>query len=166
MYGACEGLDPDLRQTLINRRAIHDTDVSRHCRHGSLPMAAGGWRQWRHLTRRLRVAMRMLSPTKTCHPLICLHEETGRAFLYVGDSAWRVTGSPWSSGARLIDELNRLATSNPQRTYVHHWEVGDLLIWDNRCLLHRGSGYDTSQSRVMLRAVVNGGRRRLLPAQA
>ena len=166
MVDACAALDPNLRKTLIDRQAIHDIDLSRHCRPGSRPMAAGGLGRWSRLARRLRVATRMLSPTTTRHPLICLHEETGRAFLYIGDSAWRVTGYSWPGSARLIDELNRFATSNPVWIYQHHWNVGDLLIWDNHGLLHRGSHYEGSQARVMLRAVVNGGRRRLQPAPA
>lgn len=163
MYSACEALTPALRQALVGRFAIHDTDVARHCRHRR-PMASGGLSRRRCLAIRLRVIVGMLSPWTTRHPVICLHEETGRPCLSIGDSAWRVTGYHCSTGVRLINEVNRFATSNSQRTYTHCWRAGDLLIWDNRCLLHRGSEYDTSQPRVMLRAVVNGGLRAPIPA--
>ena len=56
----------------------------------------------------------MLSPWTTRHPVICLHEETGRPCLSIGDSAWRVTGYHCSTGVRLINEVNRFATSNSQ----------------------------------------------------
>lgn len=165
MYAACAALTPAQRQALVGRFAIHDTDVARHVHHGR-PIAPGGLTRRRRLAMRLRVVVGMLSPWTTRHPVICLHEETGRPCLLIGDSAWRITGYRWSTGARLIDELNAFATTNSQRTYTHRWRAGDLLIWDNRCLLHRGSKYDTSQPRVMLRAVVNGGLRVPVPADA
>jgi len=57
----------------------------------------------------------------------------------------------------VVDEVNAFATTHPEWTYTHAWRAGDLVIWDNRCVLHRGSDYDTAlQARVMLRAVVDG----------
>lgn len=164
MYAACEALTPALRHALASRYAIHATDVARFFRHALKATP-------RELTRKrivllLRVLAGMFSPWTTRHPIICLHEETGRPCLYIGDNAWRATEYRWSAGTRLIEELNAFASSDSMRIYTHRWRAGDLLIWDNRCLLHRGSEYDTSQPRVMLRAVVNGGLRVPVPADA
>ena len=106
----------------------------------------------------IRFAARLLaSPTR--HPVIRVHEETGRECLFVGDHAWRISGLPWRTGARRVEELNAFVTAHPEWTYTHTWRAGDLLLWDNRCLLHRGSEYDVShEARVMLRAVVIGER--------
>ena len=165
MYAACAALTPARRQALVGRFAIHDPDLARHFRHGR-PIAPAGLNRHRRLAMRFRFFVRLLSPRTTRHPVICLHEETGRPCLYIGDHAWRITGYRWSTGTRLIDELNAFATTNPQWTYTHSWRAGDLLIWDNRCLLHRGSEYDVAgQPRVMLRAVVNGGSRAPVPAR-
>ena len=58
---------------------------------------------------------------------------------------------------RRVNELNDFVTAHPEWAYTHRWQAGDLLVWDNRCLLHRGTEYDVSHdTRVMLRAVVVG----------
>jgi taurine dioxygenase len=156
MYAACAALDPARRQALVGRLAIHEPEITRYFRHGR-PIAPAGANLYRSLWMRARFLGRILSLRTARHPVIRMHEETGRACLFVGDHAWRVTGCWWPAGARLANELNAFATTNPQWTYTHPWQVGDLLIWDNRCLLHRGSEYDAArQKRVMLRAVVNG----------
>ena len=50
----------------------------------------------------------------------------------------------------LIDELTEDATAS-QHIYSHQWQAGDLVIWDNRCLLHRGAGYDADKHRRLMR---------------
>jgi taurine dioxygenase len=154
MYAACAALPAARRQALVGRLAIHDPQVARHFRHG-FPIVSGGAGLLFNLRMRLRFVGRMLSREIARHPVIRVHEETGRACLYLGDHAWRVTGCWWPAGARLVNELNAFATSHPEWIYTHSWQVGDLVIWDNRCLLHRASRFDTAgQKRVMLRAVV------------
>jgi alpha-ketoglutarate-dependent 2,4-dichlorophenoxyacetate dioxygenase len=51
----------------------------------------------------------------------------------------------------LLDELMAFATQ-PRFVYVHKWRVGDLVIWDNRCTMHRGRPHDDSQPRDLRRA--------------
>lgn len=165
MHAACAALAPARRRALIGRFAIHDPDISRHFRHGRLVSPAGTDLHHRWSTQ-FRFMVRMISPRTTRHPVICQHEETGRPCLYIGDHAWRVTRCNWRTGVRLVNELNTFATTNPDWIYTHAWRSGDLLIWDNRCLLHRGSEYDTAgQRRVILRAVVNGSRHPPVPAR-
>ena len=156
MYAACAALSPAERRALVGRRALHDPQVARWIRRGA-PIAASGGILRRALMH-IRFAARLLaSPTR--HPVIRVHEETGRECLFVGDHAWRISGLPWRTGARRVEELNAFVTAHPEWTYTHTWRAGDLLLWDNRCLLHRGSEYDVShEARVMLRAVVLGER--------
>jgi alpha-ketoglutarate-dependent taurine dioxygenase len=156
MYAACAALPPVRRKALASGRAIHDNVLARRFRHG-VPMARGDNSLRRRLELRMRFVRRMLSPFTPRHPVIRVHEETGRSSLYLGDHAWRIVGHWWPTGERLVDELNAFATTRADWTYTHAWHAGDLLIWDNRCLLHRGSPYDAAgEERVMLRAVVEG----------
>lgn len=89
-------------------------------------------------------------------PLVRIHPETGRRGLYVGAHASSVVGMEAAEGAALIDELLALATQ-PRFVYAHRWAVHDLVIWDNRRVLHRGRPFDADHvRRVMHRVTVDG----------
>jgi alpha-ketoglutarate-dependent taurine dioxygenase len=91
------------------------------------------------------------------HPLVRTHPETGRKALYLGNHASHILGMPEAEGAALLDEL--LAhTTKPEFVYAHRWRKGDLIMWDNRCLLHRAvANYDLKRDRRILhRSVVRG----------
>ena len=91
------------------------------------------------------------------HPLARTHPETGRKALYLGNHAQHIQGLPEAEGAALLDDL--LAhTTRPEFTYAHRWRPGDLIVWDNRCTLHRAvANYEmTRYRRVMHRNVVRG----------
>jgi taurine dioxygenase len=63
---------------------------------------------------------------------------------------------PYADGRALIEQLNALAV-HPDLTYEHRWKAGQLLVWDNRCVMHRASDYDPfTQSRVVRRCTVLG----------
>jgi alpha-ketoglutarate-dependent 2,4-dichlorophenoxyacetate dioxygenase len=80
--------------------------------------------------------------------------ESGRRALYLASHAMRIVGMPDADGERLIDELTEFATQR-QFVYTHRWRVGDLVIWDNRCTMHRGTEYDERRwKRDMARATV------------
>jgi alpha-ketoglutarate-dependent taurine dioxygenase len=91
------------------------------------------------------------------HPLVRTHPETGAKALYLGNHAMRIAGLPEAEGAALLDELLRHATQ-PRFTYAHRWRQGDLVVWDNRCLLHRAvANYEMNRyRRIMHRNVVKG----------
>lgn len=91
------------------------------------------------------------------HPLVRTHPETGRRALYLGHHATGVVGMPQTEGAALLEELLAHATQ-PRFTYAHRWRPGDLVMWDNRCLLHRAvANYEmTKYRRIMHRNVVKG----------
>ncbi len=83
-------------------------------------------------------------------PVIKTHPETGRKSIYTGRHAYRIQGMDAAESEALLDKLMADACQ-PPRTYLHRWEVGDLVVWDNRCLMHRARPYDTRHPR-MLRA--------------
>ncbi len=91
------------------------------------------------------------------HPLVRTHPDTGRRSLYIGNHATHIIGLPEADGQALLAELLAHATQ-PRFVYTHRWRLGDLVMWDNRCLLHRAVlNYDTGKDRrVMHRSVVKG----------
>ena len=91
------------------------------------------------------------------HPLVRTHPETGRKSLYIGNHSTGVAGLPEAAGAALLHELLAHATQ-PRFIYTQRWRLGDLVMWDNRCLLHRAvANYEvTCHRRVMHRSVVKG----------
>lgn len=91
------------------------------------------------------------------HPLVRTHPETGSKALYLGNHSSHILGMPERDGRALLDEL--LAhTTKSQFVYIHRWRKGDLVIWDNRCLLHRAvANYEIGKyRRVLYRSVVRG----------
>jgi alpha-ketoglutarate-dependent 2,4-dichlorophenoxyacetate dioxygenase len=80
----------------------------------------------------------------------------GRRNIYAGAHASHVIGRPLEEGRALIDWLNEFSTQ-PQFCYSHQWRAGDLVIWDNRCVLHRATAHDTVRhKRLMQRTTVGG----------
>ncbi|BAK65914.1 alpha-ketoglutarate-dependent 2,4-dichlorophenoxyacetate dioxygenase [Sphingobium sp. SYK-6] len=100
-------------------------------------------------------------------PLVRISPD-GRKCLFVGSHAYRVVGMDDAEGAALIEEL--LAFASQERfIYSHKWKQGDLLIWDNRCMLHRGTEFDyATYKRDLRRANVNesGEERSAVPTSA
>jgi len=86
--------------------------------------------------------------------LVRHHHYSGRTSLYLASHASHIIGWPVEKGRALIEELIAFATQ-PQFVYRHHWTVGDLVIWDNRCTMHRGRPYDDTQRRVLHRTTVS-----------
>ena len=85
------------------------------------------------------------------------HPDTGRKALYLGNHSSHIAGVPEGESAALLGELLAHATQR-QFVYVHRWRVGDLVMWDNRCLLHRVviDAAMAQYRRVMHRSVVRG----------
>jgi taurine dioxygenase len=140
MYGAYERLDAAWQARVANMRAVHNLDFSRTRRHGEDP-----------LTDEQRLAKPPVD-----HPVLRTHPETGRKCLYLGDHAEYIVGMPYAEGRALIEELNALAI-HPASTYEHRWTARELIVWDNRCVLHRATPYDAfTQGRVIRRCTVLG----------
>ena len=81
-------------------------------------------------------------------PVVKTHPETGRKSLYTGRHAYNIVGMDPKESEELLDGLME-AACQPPRTYQHTWGVGDLVVWDNRCVMHRARPYDTTQPRVL-----------------
>jgi alpha-ketoglutarate-dependent 2,4-dichlorophenoxyacetate dioxygenase len=86
------------------------------------------------------------------HPLVRTHPGSKRRTLYLGSHASHIDGWPMPEGRLLIRDLMEHATRE-RFTYAHTWQVGDLVIWDNRCTLHRGRPYADHQYKRDLRRV-------------
>lgn len=140
MYGAYERLSAQWKARIAKLRAVHNLDFSRTRRHGEDPMT--------------EEQRRAVPPVD--HPIVRTHPETSRKCIYLGDHAEYIVGMPYDEGRALIDELNGLAV-HADLTYEHRWTARELLIWDNRCVMHRATPYDTSkQGRVIRRCTVLG----------
>ena len=88
------------------------------------------------------------------HPVV-RPSASGRPALFVGAHTQCIVGMDEAESAALLEELLAFATQ-PQFIYAHRWRVGDILIWDNRCTLHRGTEYDyRNHKRDMRRATIN-----------
>jgi taurine dioxygenase len=98
-------------------------------------------------------------------PVVRMHPVTGKPALYLceaGQMDWidgpfvGMQPGPHGDGAALVDELMAHLT-RPEFIYVHAWTEGDLLVWDNRCLVHAATWFDADrQQRVMWRTTVHG----------
>ena len=140
MYGAYQRLDASWKARIGDLRAVHNLDFSRTRRHGEDPLTE---------------AQRLAKPPVD-HPIVRTHPETGRKCLYLGDHAEYIQGMPYDEGRALIEELNALAI-HPDLTYEHRWKTGQLLVWDNRCVMHRATSYDAAtEGRVIRRCTVLG----------
>ncbi len=139
-YRAYESLPEVMKRRIAGFRAIHNLDFSRTRRHGEDPMTE---------------AQRRRAPAID-HPVVRIHPETGRKCLFLGDHAEHILGLGYGEGRALIEEMNALAT-RPEFVYRHQWQPRELIVWDNRCVLHRATSFDTARERrVMRRATVLG----------
>jgi taurine dioxygenase len=92
----------------------------------------------------------------TLHPLVCTHPANGRRMLYLGRrrNAY-IAGLDLASSQALLDELWS-HVGRPEFTFEHVWRVGDLVLWDNRCTMHRRDAFDPNSRRIMHRTQVKG----------
>jgi taurine dioxygenase len=90
------------------------------------------------------------------HPLVCTHPDTGRPMLYLGRrrNAY-LAGLDLRQSEALLDELWDFV-ARPELAWEHVWRVGDLVLWDNRCTMHRRDPFDASARRIMHRTQIKG----------
>lgn len=140
MYLAYETLPERLRRAIQGRSAIHDSTYN----------SAGI----------MRKGMKEFSDPREApgarHPLVVAHPESGRAALYLGRRRNSyVLGLELAESEALLDELWRHATQ-PELTFRQSWQRDDLVLWDNRCTLHRRDAFDPASTRVMHRTQIRG----------
>ncbi|MFU8817940.1 MAG: TauD/TfdA dioxygenase family protein [Pseudomonadales bacterium] len=88
------------------------------------------------------------------HPIVREHPETGRRALFLGRREWAyVVGLPLAESETLLDELWRHA-ARPEFVLTQEWAVGDVIVWDNRCTLHRRDEFDQNSRRLLKRCQV------------
>ena len=88
-------------------------------------------------------------------PLVKVHPVTKRPSLYIGRHAYEIPGLEPEAGEKLLADLTTFACQ-PPRTYKYNWQPGDIVIWDNRCVLHRACPYDRKEPRTMLHTRIAG----------
>jgi alpha-ketoglutarate-dependent taurine dioxygenase len=88
-------------------------------------------------------------------PLIKVHPVTRRPALFIGRHAHAIPGLSEEESESLLDQLTDFACQ-PPRVFAHTWRPGDVVMWDNRCVLHRARPYDYSLPRVMRHVRVAG----------
>jgi alpha-ketoglutarate-dependent 2,4-dichlorophenoxyacetate dioxygenase len=106
--------------------------------------AKAGFHEW---TDEERMQMRPIP-----RPVVHVHAPTGRKSLCLASHMADLTGFTEKEGNELIDELITRATQDHQ-VYSHHWEVNDLVVWDNRCMIHRARPYDDLKHTRDMRAL-------------
>jgi alpha-ketoglutarate-dependent 2,4-dichlorophenoxyacetate dioxygenase len=83
-------------------------------------------------------------------PLVRTHARTGRKSLVLASHIERVIGLSDEQGRALIEQLTKFALQD-RFIYSHRWSVGELVIWDNRCTMHRGRPFDDQRYRRDMR---------------
>ena len=89
-------------------------------------------------------------------PLVKVHPETRVKNLFIGRHAFGIPGLSRQRSRELLAQLLEHVVAEPTRVYQHQWREGDLLVWDNRALLHRARPYDYSEPRVLIGTRVKG----------
>ena len=141
MYRAYEALPDALKKRIASLCCKHDSS------HNSAGQTRKGFKDG--------FASRDDIPGAT-HPLVCAHPATGRPVLYLGrrENAYIPELSETESDA-LLDELWSCTTTT-DNTWRHHWQVGDVVMWDNRCTMHRRDDFSADTRRIMHRSQIHG----------
>jgi taurine dioxygenase len=113
-----------------------------------------------HSTRKLMAlsdANKERVPNAVLHPIVRTHPENGRKSIYINPIRIEgILGMDHKEALPLLDDLLEHATQ-PAFQYRHEWRPGDLVMWDNRCLLHKANGdYDMNQTRYLYRVMLQG----------
>jgi len=96
--------------------------------------------------------------SESCHPVFRTHDETGRKAVYVNRLMTEgVVDMSDDEASPLLDAVYDHA-EKPEFVYEHIWQVGDLILWDNRCSMHARTDFPSDQRRLMLRTTVKGDR--------
>jgi alpha-ketoglutarate-dependent taurine dioxygenase len=144
MRAAYDALDPTTRARVETLQAYHSLHYSQS-RIGHVPKA--GTEDYRKLG--------FAGDENVLRPLVKTHPDTGRKSLLIGRHAHDIPGLSAEQSMALLQELIDFACQ-PPRTYHHDWRPGDVVIWDNRCLLHQATPFDMTQPRVMWHTRIAG----------
>ena len=140
MYQAWETLPQDLRQRISGRLCVHDSSTN----------SVGGLRGGHEA---------VTDVTKTPgarHPMVITHPVTKRECLFLGRrrNAY-IVGLPINESEELLDAV-WAHTTKKELSWYQEWQVGDLILWDNRCVMHRRDDFDPNSRRIMHRTQIAG----------
>ena len=133
-------LDADLQDMLDPQIGIHDYTFSRS-----------------------KVSPDAVSPSLSAslppvrQKLVRKNPSNHRKNLFIGSHVREIEGMGFEKSRELLDQLVEHST-DPENIITHEWQPGDLVIWDNRCLIHRGAGYDADKHRRLMRQTRVSGR--------
>ena len=144
MRAAYDALDDAMRARIAPLQAYHSLHYSQS-RIGHVPKA--GTEDYRRLG--------FAGDENVLRPLVKTHPHTGRKSLLIGRHAHDIPGLSAEGSDQLLQELIDFAC-RPPRLYHHDWRPGDVVIWDNRCLLHQATPFDMTQPRVMWHTRIAG----------
>lgn len=142
MYHAYDTMPEDLRAAVEGRMIKHDSS--------------------RNSAGELRKGFKEVTDPREApgaiHPIVIRHPVTGRKALFLGrrPNAY-IMGMDLEASEALLDRLWAHATRT-EYAWFQQWKVGDLLMWDNRCTMHKRTAFDTNERRLLLRTTVKGGR--------
>jgi taurine dioxygenase len=144
-YIAYETLPEHLREAVEGRQIFFQNvyDKTGKLRLGKSEPSSNDFREWSGIV----------------HPLVRTHGETGRRALYLGgtsEGAW-IVGMPLDESNELLAELWDHTTVS-KHIFVQKWEEGDIMMWDNRCTMHRRDSFDPNSIRIMHRTTTSGER--------
>jgi len=130
MYLAYETLPPHLKARIAGKRAVHDATYN------SAGQKRKGYTEG------------------ASHPLVSTHPETGRKCLFLGRRRnSTIEGLDLAASDQLLDALWAHATQ-ARFTFRQQWRVGDVVLWDNRCTLHRRDAFDPAARRLLHRTQI------------
>jgi taurine dioxygenase len=138
MYSGYEALPEALKRRIADLKIKHDGTYN-----------SGGY---------LRAGVTASDDPRTSpgavHPLVCTHPDSGRRCLYLGRrrNAY-IADLPLAESEALLDDLWARATRD-EYTWYNDWRVGDVVLWDNRCTMHRRDPFDPSARRIMHRTQI------------
>jgi len=140
MYRAYESLPGELRRRIEGLTLKHDGTYN-----------SGGY-----VRQGIIVADDPITSPGAFHPLVCTHPETKRRLLYLGRrrNAY-IDGLSLPDSESLLDQLWSYATRE-ELAWHNEWRVDDLVLWDNRCTMHRRDSFDASSRRIMHRTQIKG----------
>jgi len=139
MYAAYDALSDADKAELDNVRVVHSYELSQQ-KHG-----------------KTATPEEIADAPPMTHPLVRVHPDTGRKCLFMGVHASHFADRPMEEGRARLAGLEAHATQD-RFMYRHHWRAGDMLMWDNRCLLHRAdANFDAARfPRVLHRTCLRG----------
>jgi len=133
MRAAYDALDPAMRERVEGLSGFHSLYASQAKIGQTVPTGSGyGYH----------------TKGAPLRPLVRTHPVTGRKSLCIARHIFRMPGLEDEEAMQLLAELLMFACQ-PPRVYFHEWTVGDLVVWDNRCVLHRAMPYDFNETRVL-----------------